>query len=319
MRKGTVMKSAGLREGELELINSYARVELGADEVFVFSVVLCDNEVDRDFERFTVESLEKLGELFVGKTGIFDHVPRAENQSARIISCSVENVAGEKNSLGDDYFRLVARAYMPVTDGNAELRAAIDSGILREVSVGCAVEKTLCSICGNELGSVECSHQKGREYGGKLCYGELTSPYDAYEFSFVAVPAQRGAGVIKSFFGKDSKMNEIIKSIEKGGALSLTERDCEKLRSYIEELRKQAADGAYYRGVLLSEVLRCSALVQPEISKATIESAMKGLSLEQLREVGAALKGRLGDEGYIKPQLMSSKDRKMNENTEFKI
>ena len=42
------------------------------EEVYTFSVVLCDNEVDRDGECFTKETLEELAKLFVGKTGILD-------------------------------------------------------------------------------------------------------------------------------------------------------------------------------------------------------------------------------------------------------
>ena len=38
---------------ELKLINAYTRRELSADEVYAFTVVLCDNDVDRDNERFT--------------------------------------------------------------------------------------------------------------------------------------------------------------------------------------------------------------------------------------------------------------------------
>ena len=37
---------------ELEQINRLARRELTAEEVYAFSVRLCDNEVDRDGERF---------------------------------------------------------------------------------------------------------------------------------------------------------------------------------------------------------------------------------------------------------------------------
>ena len=39
---------------ELALINKYTRRQLSKDEVYVFSVVLCDNDIDRDGERFTV-------------------------------------------------------------------------------------------------------------------------------------------------------------------------------------------------------------------------------------------------------------------------
>ena len=65
LKKEQKAETSAVSEKELELINSYARRQLSADEVYVFSVVLCDNEVDRDFERFTVDSLKKLGELFV--------------------------------------------------------------------------------------------------------------------------------------------------------------------------------------------------------------------------------------------------------------
>ena len=84
----------------------HAQAALAADEVYVFSLVLCDNDVDRDGERFTVESLFALEKLFVGKTGIFDHDPSAKNQTARIFSCAVENVPERKTATGDEYFRL---------------------------------------------------------------------------------------------------------------------------------------------------------------------------------------------------------------------
>ena len=59
---GGVASDAGSATAEeLELINTYTRRTLTADEVYVFTVVLCDNDVDRDGERFTVESLFRIG------------------------------------------------------------------------------------------------------------------------------------------------------------------------------------------------------------------------------------------------------------------
>ena len=75
---------------ELELINNYTVKPLKAEEVYTFGIVLCDNEIDRDFERFDIPALEKLAELFVGKTGIFDHSMSGRDQTARIFSCRVE-------------------------------------------------------------------------------------------------------------------------------------------------------------------------------------------------------------------------------------
>ena len=42
---------------ELELIGKYARKALTQEEIYTFSVILCDNEIDRDNEKFTVSAL----------------------------------------------------------------------------------------------------------------------------------------------------------------------------------------------------------------------------------------------------------------------
>lgn len=290
----------GVGEKELGLINAYTRKPLNADEVYVFTVTLCDNDVDRDGERFTVESLFALEKLFVGKTGIFDHNPTAKNQTARIFWCGVEAVGGKKTATGDDYFRLKARAYMLRCVENEKLIRDIDSGILREVSVGCAVESVKCSVCGEDI--AVCSHQKGKVYSGKLCCGELTSPYDAYEFSFVAVPSQKEAGVVKSVYGKEVNMEGIMKKLGKGSA-SLSPAECEKLKAYIEALKQSAKDGVYYRDSLTNEVLRLSAAVQSGISRDTMESLAKTMSVAQLCEFKTAFEKKLDESFAPVPQL----------------
>ena len=78
-----------LTQEELQAINRYAKAELTEDQVYTFSVRLCDNEVDRDMERFATEDLERLGELFLGKSGIFDHQWSAKGQTARIYRTEV--------------------------------------------------------------------------------------------------------------------------------------------------------------------------------------------------------------------------------------
>ena len=303
---GGVASDAGSATAEeLELINTYTRRTLTADEVYVFTVVLCDNDVDRDGERFTVESLFALEKLFVGKTGIFDHNPSAKNQTARIISCRVENVASRTTATGDEYFCLKARAYLPRTEGNSELIAALDSGIVKEVSVGCAVGKILCSVCGEDIGM--CPHRKGETYGGKLCCGELTEPYDAYEWSFVAVPAQKNAGVTKTAYGKEIDMEGIMKKLSRGQSATFSDRDCKKLLEYIDSLKQSAKDGVYYRDSLTTEVLRLSAAVQPGISRETMESVTKGMSVAQLKEFKNAFEKQRAELIPVAPQLYTEK------------
>lgn len=177
---------------EMELINSYSRRELTPDDVYVFTVKLCDNDLDRDNERFTVESLFVLAKLFVGKTGIIDHDPSANNQKMRIIACKVEYVEDKVTAVGEPYYRLMAQVYLLRNNRTQKLIENIEKGIIDEVSIGCSVRNSICSICHNDIHSPLCCHLKGKKYGVmgrvKLCFVELQEPTDAYEFAFVARP-----------------------------------------------------------------------------------------------------------------------------------
>ena len=69
MKYGNVVKSVEngtVTAEKLAKINEYARKELTAEEVYVFPVILCDNDIDRDNECFSVKSLEEMAEKFIG-------------------------------------------------------------------------------------------------------------------------------------------------------------------------------------------------------------------------------------------------------------
>ena len=189
-KSAAIQKAAELSGDELALINRQSLRELAAEEVFTFRLAACDNQVDRDFERFTDRALEGLAPLFVGRSVLMDHRWSAGSQTARVYAAGVEDSGGAK--------RLVLRCYMPRTQGAAETIAAIESGVIRECSVGVRMGKSICSICGADQTDAVCRHYPGREYGGKLCWFDLDDPRDAYEVSLVAVPAQPAAGVVKS-------------------------------------------------------------------------------------------------------------------------
>ena len=157
-----------LTKEERDQINRFSKAELTADQVYTFSVRLCDNEVDRDFERFGTEDLERLGELFLGKSGIFDHQWSAKGQTARIYRTEVVREPGTVTAAGDEYRWLKGWAYLMRTEKNQELITEIEGGIKKEVSVGCSMGRSVCSVCGAKNGA--CGHAKGQMYGGKLCF-----------------------------------------------------------------------------------------------------------------------------------------------------
>lgn len=320
MKKAMVIDGGAPSVEELGFINQFTRRELTADETYTFSVVLCDNEVDRDFERFTVLSLQKLGELFVGKTGVFDHSMKGKDQTARVFSVKIEQDTSRITQAGEPYTTLKASAYMPRTEKNRDLIEEIEAGIKKEVSVGCAVGKITCSVCGADWKEGGCTHVKGKSYAGKVCHGVLEEPTDAYEWSFVAVPAQRNAGVVKAYRmegGTKENMSDFVERIRKNGVT--TQQDREKLCAYIQSLEKQAVAGETYRETLEEDVLKLSAFALPKLDGQMFESMVKKLEVEELACLKNAMEERRTQ--LISPvvQLGSGKAKQTEDHSDFKI
>lgn len=272
-------KSVEVTDELLKKLNEFTRREHTADEVYIFSVILCDNEVDRDGERFTVNALNKLKELFVGKTGVFDHNPTTQNQNARIFDTECITDSAKKTTFGEDYTYLKALAYMIKTEKNADLIREIEGGIKKEVSISCSISKQFCSICGADLRGSPCDHRKGKIYSGKVCSVILDEPTDAYEWSFVAVPAQRNAGVVKNFDGQTAI--EKIEKAEKGISLSATE--VREIKEKLCDYDKIKNDANAYRSELESEIIKLAFITSPYVPSEILASAITGLSIDKLK------------------------------------
>ena len=306
---------------ELALINTFSRKELTEDDVYIFTLTLCDNEVDRDFEKFSLDSLRKLCELFKGKTGITDHSMRSKDQSARIFRTYLETDNSKTTDSGESYTALKGRAYMLRTDSNTDLIKEIDGGIKKEVSISCSTEKCVCSICGKDLRKHECKHVKGRTYGKKLCYGILTNPTDAYEWSFVAVPAQRNAGVTKSFFKEEKTLKkglDVLKSAV--GDTVLTEKQAEEIREYIRELEELSSEALTYKKHLTEDIERYALILMPKVNTKQFTQGCSFMDISELRSLRDGLRKQAGE--ILPPSLQlraSSKEASIKNNTAFKI
>ena len=261
-------------ERELQQINRWSRKELTADEVYAFGVRLCDNEIDRDGERFTEQTLKELAELFVGKSGVFDHQWSAKGQAARIYRTELVREEGQITEMGDVVCYLKGYAYMLRTESNRDLIAEIEGGIKKEVSVGCAVSRRACSICGGEPET--CGHVAGEVYEGKRCCVELLDAVDAYEWSFVAVPAQKKAGVVKG--------------------LSCGEEE-------LELLKKEAAMGRRYLAGLRREVARLGGMTQKGLDAGVLRSVTAKLDEDELLALKGAFEEQMREKYPMEPQL----------------
>ena len=214
--KGLVCKSASVESQEvtdedLRKINKFTLSPLKAEEVFVFKVIMGDNEIDdRNFEPFNLNALKDLKKLYIGKTMIKDHRRTADNQIARVYETElVQSDTAKLTGAGEIYTQLIAKCYMVKTNSNADLIQEIKAGIKKEVSTGCKPKHAFCSICGTDNTKTYCPHYWGREYdtatGKKTCYFTLDGAKEAYEVSFVAVPAQPRAGTTKNYCEEKTK------------------------------------------------------------------------------------------------------------------
>ena len=161
-------------------------------DIHIYSVRVSDNLPDRQNDLFSLDALKDITSKLVGVTGIKDHEWSSGNQHSRIFDAILVEDTTQQNPLGEPYYFVVGLAYTLNNESNKELIQNIQAGILNEVSLG--------------------FNQGETETVTLPDYGDINiirAVNDVLEFSFVAVPAQPKAGVIKSY--NKTKEVEIMK------------------------------------------------------------------------------------------------------------
>ena len=284
IKKETEVVSSGVPTAvQMEAIHAQSKGKLTAEQVYVFALRLCDDQIDRDGERFDTAALPALAKLFIGKTGIVDHRWASDGQVARIFETQVvrEN--------GVSYIK--AWAYIRRGGANEEVIADIEAGIKKEVSVGCAMGRAVCSVCGHEYGT--CGHEKGNHYDGVLCCAILQEPMDAYEFSFVAVPAQREAGVLKAWGGSRKCLKELAEEFGAQGEYRALYQDAQLGRQYRKELEQ--------------EVVRLCLALELGAEEPVLRSVVQKAGHEDLMSLRGALQEKMGQMYPVRGQLPGMK------------
>lgn len=336
MAQYSVNKSSGatLKDGtqltdeELELISRYTRKTPDASKLYTFTVTLCDNEIDRDCERFSLTAINTLKDMFEGVTGIFDHSMKSCDQTARVYKTQVMTDSSRTTSCGEPYTYLKAWCYTLRTEKNASLIEEIDAGIKKEVSISCSVKSKICSLCGKDVRSHDCTHAVGETVNGKMCHAILTEPTDAYEWSFVAVPAQRNAGVSKS--AKKSKpeytrlqtnnAEEIIKSFyeNKNGTVALSSEQMKALAGYIGSITKDAQTVWESRKTAEAQTVALCAFTLPDADTDMLSSILKKLDNDEVFMLRKAFEFKAETAHAFAPVFNGEKS-KLCDNSEFRI
>lgn len=305
MTDGYIEKSFEADKKDIELINQFTRTPFEPEMLYTFSVALCNNDIDRDYEKFSIGTLNQLKDMFIGRTGIFDHSMKSANQKARIYDTYIEKIDGKKTADNEDFYQLKAKAYMVKSDENLPLITEIEAGIKKEVSISCSVERSICSVCGRDKRQGGCEHISGREYNGKKAYTILDTASDAYEFSFVAVPAQREAGVTKMFkkLGKDFSMTDIIKSLKEcSDDVVLTKSQALELAGKLEGMSEEAKLGREYKSALTKEVITLCSKAMPQMDLSAFSSVAQVMTTNELKAFKKAFSKTQYDNA-TKPQI----------------
>jgi len=115
---------------------------------------------------------------------------------------------------------------------------------------------------------------------------------DAYEFSFVAVPAQRDAGVMKALGGRNCCLKELA---EEYGA-----------QAEYRALYKQAELGRRYQKELEDSVVRLGLSLELGVPAPVLRSIARTAAAEDLLALKAAWEEKLNEMLPVTTQLMGS-------------
>jgi hypothetical protein len=175
-------------DAELAAVNRFALRSLARDEVALFTLDLCHNEIDRHFSRFPDEELETIDRLVPGR-------PLMERHD---LHNSLPRGTFYRSRLHREDARMSVRpdVYVLRTESNAEFIRNIEGGVYRETSIGFSFQTPECSVCQHDLRT--CDHVPGRSYGDATCHYVMRQVLEVIEGSVVPTGSQGTAFVARS-------------------------------------------------------------------------------------------------------------------------
>jgi hypothetical protein len=172
-------------DAPLSAVNRFALRPLGQDEIAVFTLDLCHNQIDRHFSRFPEDELEKINGMVPGRPLMERHDLRGSLPRGTFFRSNVHR-DGPKMSVRPD-------VYVLRTNENEDFILNIEGGVYRETSIGFSFQTPECSICAKDLRT--CDHVPGRSYGPDICHYVMRDVLEVIEGSVVPSGSQ-GTGFV---------------------------------------------------------------------------------------------------------------------------
>lgn len=218
-------------EDQISKIETFARKRLDSSDVYIFDIILCDNDIDKEGDCFSDKALQEMKESFVGVAGYLEQNSSHNSHVARVFDTEIVQKEDRKTADGRPYKQLKACAYMAKTKQNESLIHELECGIEKVVSISCVTSRRICSICGQNRMANNCGHIIGRRYAGVTCHCTIDHVSDVYEWSMVASVMKDSAGMIKK--------TGCVVNVEVENAIMALEETSRTLDLLTEDLRKQ--------------------------------------------------------------------------------
>lgn len=191
-------------EEQLRKINLYSNTDIEKNDVYVFTMEACNQDVDRHDEMLKPKALQTGAQMSMDKPIQLNHWMDVESSVGKIFDAKVYKKA------------LLQTCFIPDTNENQPLLQKMFSGVVNKVSVhfGMNPKDYVCSSCGKSLYSYECDHYPGySDEKGAVVIGYIMDFSDYYETSLVAVPAQPKAGFRRNELADDEGSEKSLAAI----------------------------------------------------------------------------------------------------------
>lgn len=173
-------------DDEALAVGRYALRELDPEEYAVFTLDLCNNQIDRHFSRFPEEELTRINDLVPGRPLMERHDLRGTLPRGRFFRSTLHREG--------DVVSVRPSVYVLRTAENADFILNIEGGVYRETSIGFSFRTPECSVCGKDLRT--CDHVPGRRYGDNACHFIMRDVLEVAEGSVVSSGSQ-GTGFVR--------------------------------------------------------------------------------------------------------------------------
>ncbi len=174
------LRAALPAEAVAEEVNRFALRPLARDEFAVFTLDLCNNQIDRHHSRFPEAELATVNRLVPGRPLMERHDLTGSLPRGTFFRSTLHR-DGETLSVRPD-------VYVLRTAENADFILNIEGGVYRDTSIGFAFRTPECSVCAKDLRT--CSHVPGKSYGEQACHYILRDVLDVIEGSVVPSGSQ---------------------------------------------------------------------------------------------------------------------------------